>query len=79
MKNLAIRKIVLKHLAELTPQETKDLLLEAQGKVDESILVSDRPQRGGTREVVLPSILAESEFDEIMEIFKSAHFLTEIY
>ena len=78
MKNLAIRKIVLKHLAELTPEETKEILLEAQGKVHESALVG-YPQRGGTREVVLPSILAESEFDEMMDIFKSAHPLTEIY
>lgn len=77
MKNLAIKKIVLAYLSELTQEETKDILIEAQGRVEDAVV--EPVKRGGSREVDLPSILAESEFDEMMQIFKSAHPLTEIY
>ena len=38
--------------------------------------VASEPQ---VRVIKLPSILAESEFDELLEQFKSNHMLTEIY
>ena len=77
MKNLAIKKIVLAYLSELTQEETKDILIEAQGRVEDAVV--EPVKRGGSREVNLPSIQAESEFYEMMDIFKLAHPLTEIY
>ena len=38
--------------------------------------IASEPQ---VRIIKLPSILAESEFDELLEQFKSNHMLTEIY
>lgn len=76
-KNLAIKQIVLKYLSELTPEETKQIIKEAQGKLEAGIVEPEK--RGGAREVNLCSIQAESDFDEMMQIFKITHPLTEIY
>ena len=77
MKNSAIKQIVLRYLSEISHEETKQILLEAQGKLEAGIVEPEK--RGGSREVNLPSIQSESEFDEMMDIFKLAHPLTEIY
>lgn len=75
--NTAIKQIVLRYLADLTPEETKEILIEARGKLETEVV--EPSKIGGSREVDLPSILAEIEFDEMMQIFKIAHPLTEIY
>ena len=77
MKNSAIKQIVLRYLSEISHEETKQILLEAQGKLEAATV--EPAKRRGAREANLYSIQAESEFDEMMQLFKIAHPLTEIY
>ena len=77
MANLVTEQIVREHLASLTHEQIMEILPK-NGETYSRLVPGDPKPSGNVREVHLPSINAEADFDEIMESFVHIHILTEI-
>lgn len=75
-KNQVKERIVLQHLSQLSLQELAELIQKTVP--DKNFIFGDPAPKGDVRVVELPNISAVSEFDELMDSFRSVHGLTKI-
>lgn len=75
-KNQVKERIVQQYLSLLSLQELAELIQKTVP--DKNFIFGDPKPQGDVRTVELPNINAVSEFDELMDSFRSVHCLTKI-